>query len=44
MSALRMRSDHTPTVLRKPAMSKSNAHVARRILAIANVLDGMSPE
>ena len=44
MLALSIRRDRTPTVLRKLAKSESDARVARRILAIANALDGMSRE
>ena len=44
MSALLIRRDRTATVLRKLAKGESNARIARRILAIANALDGMSRE
>jgi transposase len=44
MSALSIRRDRTPRVLRKLAMAESDARIARRILAIANALDGMSRE
>ena len=44
MSALSIRRDRTPTVLRKLAKGESDARVTRRILAIANALDGMSRE
>jgi transposase len=44
MSALSIRRDRTPTVLRKLAKSESDARIARRILAIANALDGMNRE
>src|SRR6516165_5068173 len=44
MLALSIRRDRTPTVLRKLAKSESDARIARRILAIANALDGMSRE
>jgi transposase len=44
MSALSIRRDRTPTVLRKLAKGESDARIARRILAIANALDGMSRE
>jgi len=44
MSALSIRRDRTPVVLRKLAKSESDARIARRMLAIANVLDGMSRE
>lgn len=42
MSVLEIRRDRTPTALRKLAKSQGNARVARRILAIAGALDGMS--
>lgn len=42
MAALEIRKDRTPTVLRK--LAKADTRVARRILAIANALDGMSRE
>lgn len=44
MAALEIRKDRTPTVLRKLAKETDDARVARRILAIANALDGMSRE
>ena len=44
MSALSIRRDRTPTVLRKLANGESDARRTRRILAIANALDGMSRE
>jgi transposase-like protein len=44
MAALSIRRDHTPGVLRKLAKSEADARVARRMLAIANALDGMSRE
>ena len=44
MSALSIRRDRTPTVLRKLAKGESDARITRRILAIANALDGMSRE
>jgi transposase len=44
MSALSIRRDRTPTVLRKLAKGESDARMTRRILAIANALDGMSRE
>ncbi len=44
MSALSIRRDRTPTVLRKLAKGESDARVTRRILAIAKALDGMSRE
>lgn len=42
MSALEIRKDRTPIVLRKLAKSESDGRVARRMLAIANALEGMS--
>ena len=44
MSALSIRRDRTPTVLRKVAKGESDARIARRILAIANALAGMTRE
>ena len=44
MSALSIRRDRTPTVLRKLAKGESDARITRRILAIANALEGMSRE
>ena len=44
MSALTIRRDRTPVVLRKQARGESDRRVARRILAIASALDGMSRE
>lgn len=44
MVALAIRKDRTPAVLRREAKGESDARVARRILAIANALDGMSRE
>ena len=44
MSALSIRRDRTPTVLRKLAKGERDARITRRILAIANALDGMSRE
>ena len=44
MSALSIRRDRTATVLRKLAKGESDARITRRILAIANALDGMSRE
>ena len=44
MAALKIRKDRTPTVLRKLAKATDDARVARRILAIASALDGMSRE
>jgi transposase len=40
--ALKIRKDRTPTALRKLAKQADDARIARRILAIANALDGMS--
>lgn len=42
MPALEIRKDRTPAVLRRLAKSESDARVARRLLAIANALSGMS--
>src|SRR3954463_2322540 len=42
VAALEIRKDRTPTVLRK--LAEADARVARRILAIASALDGMSRE
>ena len=42
MTALSIRQDRTPTVLRKLAKAEANPRVARRLLAIANALSGMS--
>jgi len=42
MSALTIRGDRTPAVLRKLAKAEANPRVARRLLAIANALSGMS--
>lgn len=42
MPALTIRKDRTPVMLRKLAKSEEGARVARRMLAIANALDGMS--
>lgn len=44
MAALKIRKDRTPTALRKLAKEADDARIARRILAIANALDGMSRE
>jgi putative transposase len=44
MAALEIRKDRSPTVLRKLAKAESDVRVARRLLAIANALDGMSRE
>jgi transposase len=42
MAALKIRNDRTPFVLRKLAKGAQDARIARRVLAIANALDGMS--
>lgn len=42
MKGLDIRKDRTPVVLRKLARGETDARVARRLLAIANALDGMS--
>lgn len=42
--ALAIRKDRTAAVLRKLAKAESNVRVARRMLAIANALSGMSRE
>jgi transposase len=42
MTALTIRKDRTPAVLRKLAKAEANTRVARRLLAIANALSGMS--
>lgn len=44
MAALEIRKDRTPAVLRKAAKAESDARVARRMLAIASALDGLSRE
>ena len=44
MAALRIRKDRTPVMLRKVAKAEEDARVGRRMLAIANALDGMSRE
>jgi putative transposase len=44
MRALGIRRDRSPAVLRKLARSEPDARVGRRILAIANALEGMSRE
>lgn len=41
MPALEIRRDRTPVMLRKLAKAEEDARVARRLLAIANALDGM---
>ena len=42
MAALTIRKDRTPEVLRKLAKAEADARAARRLLAIANALSGMS--
>src|SRR4029078_3648096 len=42
MAKLKIRKDRTSTVLRKLAKSEPDAHISRRLLGIANALDGMS--
>ncbi|MFO0517528.1 MAG: IS630 family transposase [Betaproteobacteria bacterium] len=42
MVALQIRKDRTAAVLRKAAKIEDDARAARRILAVANSLDGMS--
>ena len=44
MAALTIRRDRTPVALRKLAKAEADARVARRMLAIANALGGMSRE
>ena len=44
MAALTIRNDRTPAMLRKLAKAEEDARVGRRMLAIANALDGMSRE
>jgi transposase len=44
MAALEIRKDRTPAVLRKQATTERDPRAARRMLAIANALDGMSRE
>ena len=44
MAALEIRKDRTPAALRKLAKATADARIARRILAVANALDGMSRE
>ena len=41
MPALTIRRDRTPAMLRKLSKVEEDARVARRMLAIANALDGM---
>ena len=42
MTALSIRTDRTAEMLRKLAKAEANTRVARRLLAIANALSGMS--
>ena len=42
MTVLTIRGDRSPAVLRKLAKAEGNTRVARRLLAIANALSGMS--
>ena len=42
MTALVIRKDRTPAVLRRLAKAEANSRAARRLLAIANALSGMS--
>jgi transposase len=42
MEKLKIRKDRTSVVLRKLAKEETNVRIARRLLAIANALDGMS--
>jgi putative transposase len=44
MTALSIRKDRSPVVLRRLAKAATEARVARRLLAIANALGGMSRE
>src|SRR2546421_6862218 len=44
MVGLEIRKDRTAAVLRKAAKAESDARAARRMLAIANALSGMSRE
>ena len=44
MLALTIRRDRTPEVLRKQAKVETDTRIARRMLAIANALGGMSRE
>ena len=44
MRSLAIRRDRTAAVLRKEAKRESDTRVARRILGLANALDGMSRE
>ena len=42
MTALEIRKDRTPEMLRKLAKAETDVRVARRLLALANALSGMS--
>lgn len=42
MKQLKIRKDRTPAVLRKLAKAETDVRIARRLLAIANALGGMS--
>ena len=42
MTAVSIRGDRTPAVLRKLAKAETNRRASRRLLAIANALSGMS--
>ena len=42
MKTLKIRKDRTPAVLRKLAKAETDVRVARRLLAVANALSGMS--
>src|SRR5690348_12524138 len=44
MTALSIRKDRSPVVLRKLAKAEADVRVTRRLLAIANALAGMSRE
>ena len=44
MAALTIRKDRTAAVLRKTAKAESDVRAARRMLALANALSGMSRE
>ena len=44
MTPLTIREDRTPTMLRKLAKSARSSRAMRRILAIADALDGMNRE
>lgn len=44
MAALKIRKDRTPKALRNLAKTTDDARISRRVLAIANALDGMSRE